>query len=346
MTARGRRSLLFVTIAVAVVGVGVFFGMGWWRYYRSHVSTDDAYVHADVALITPRVAGTVIELAVQENRRVQRDDLLARLDPADYQLRLQQAESAAAEAEQNFQEARAHVRAADSDIVLAEAELDLATRDDARVEELARKKVVSIDDLDRARTTLRVAHARVEVARQEAQRARAALGVPLDAPASESPAVRRARAARDQAALMLSYTELRAPISGFVATRAVQLGQHLEAGQPMMRIVPLNQVYIEANFKETQLTDVRVGQPATVVADIYPGYAYQGVVDGLSPGSGAAFALLPPENATGNWIKVVQRVPVKIRLTVPPPIDHPLRVGLSVLATIDVSHASGAALGR
>jgi membrane fusion protein (multidrug efflux system) len=343
MILRGRRLLLGISVLL-LAAVAAAVGWRWWQYDRMHVSTDDAYVDADVALITPRVAGTVVELPVQDNWRVQRGDLLARLDPADYTLRLRETEAAVAVAEQTVNEARAHVFAADDQVALADAELQLATRDNARVEALREKRVVSEDDLDRSRTQLRVANARLGAARQDAVRARALLGIPVDAPPADAPTVRRAVAARDEAALMLSYTELRAPIDGIVATRNVQLGQRLEPGQPLMRIVPLQRVYVEANFKETQLTDVRVGQPVSIVADMYPDYVYHGVVDGLPPGTGPAFALLPPENATGNWIKVVQRLPLKIRLNAPPPADHPLRVGLSVVATIDVRERSGSLL--
>jgi len=328
---------------LAASGLGLaliaFFGVRVWRYYQNHVSTDDAYVAADVALVTPRVEGTVVELAVEENRHVTEGDLLVRLDPADKRLRLHEAEAALATAERTVEADRAQVHAADSDAKLAEAELDQAQRDNARIEQLAQKRVVSSEAIDRARTALRVAQARLDAARQAATRARAVLSIAVDAPATTAPAVRQAAAARDLAALELSYTELRAPITGVVAERTVQVGQHVASGQPLMRIVPLHAVYVEANFKETQLERVRIGQPATVVADMYPGVAYRGVVDSLAPGTGSAFALLPPENATGNWIKVVQRLPVRIRLADPPIVAHPLRVGLSVEATINVSHA-------
>ena len=256
-------------------------------------------------------------------------------------MQLDEADATLAKAVQDIEEARAQVFAADSEVKLAEAELDMAARDDARIEQLAKQKVVSTEEVDQVRTALRVARSRLEAARQEATRARAALGISTDAAASTSPIVRRAQAARDEAALKLSYTELRAPRAGIVATKAVHVGQHVDPGQPVMRIVPIERAYVEANFKETQLSDVRIGQPATVVADMYPDYEYRGVVDSLAPGTGAAFALLPPENATGNWIKVVQRIPVKIRLTEPPPADRPLRVGLSVVATIDTRQHVG-----
>jgi membrane fusion protein, multidrug efflux system len=340
---RSRRYLLVILTAAVLLVIAVG-GYRWWRFNRVHVETDDAYVGANVALITPRVAGTVIELPVKENWQVDTGDLLARLDPADYELELRAAEAAVAQARQTIAEERAQVQAADSDVQLAEAELDLAQRDDERVEQLFRQKVVSDDELDRSRTNLRVARARLTSARQQAIKARAALGIPPEAPDTEAPALRRATAARDMAALQLSYTELRAPLSGLIDARTVQLGQHVDPGQALMRVVPLQNVYVEANFKETQITDIRVGQPVTIVADAYPGFEYRGVVDGLAPGTGASSALLPPENATGNWIKVVQRLPVRIHFSEPPPADHPLRIGLSVVAIVDVHDTSGPTL--
>jgi membrane fusion protein (multidrug efflux system) len=338
------RRFLVLGVGLIILGFGAHFGLSWWRYHLVHVSTDDAYIDADVALVTPRVAGTVIELPVEENRMVRQGDLLARLDPEEYRLQLQHAEAALAAAEQKVDADRAQVRAADSDVALAEAELDQARRDNARIEQLTTRRVVSTEESDRARTALQVAQARVEASRQAAERARAVLGIAIEAPAATSPTVRQAAAARDQAALMLTYTELHAPIGGVVATRTVQAGQRVAPGQALMRVVPLAGVYVEANFKETQLEKVRIGQSATVVADIYPDYVYHAVVDSLAPGTGAAFALLPPENATGNWIKVVQRLPVRVRLTEPPPADRLLSVGLSVVVTIDVSRTEGALL--
>jgi membrane fusion protein (multidrug efflux system) len=342
MAVRARH--LLIAAVVSIVLAAAFFGATWWWRHRFLVDTDDAYVRATISLVTPRIAGTVIEIPVDDNWQVQREDLLVRLDPAQYRLQLDEAEAALAKAVQDIEAARAQVFTADSEVRLAEAELDMAERDDARTEQLAKEKVVSAEEVDRSRTALRVARSRLEAARQEATRARAALGIPVDAAAPASPVVRRARAARDEAALKLSYTELRAPRAGIVATKSVHVGQHVDPGQPVMRIVPIERAYVEANFKETQLSDVRIGQPATVVADMYPDYEYRGVVESLAPGTGAAFALLPPENATGNWIKVVQRVPVKIRLTEPPPADRPLRVGLSVVATIDTRRHVGSLL--
>jgi membrane fusion protein, multidrug efflux system len=336
-----RRRLFAGTVALVLAVAGGILAYRWWRDYLRYVRTDDAYVQAKVALITPRVSGTVVELPVNDNWQIKTGDLLVRLDPTDFRVKLRDAEAALAQARQQVAAMAARTRAADSDVALAQAELELAERDDARTRALFAKHEVSADIRDRDRTRLRVARSRLAAAREGAARARADLGIPLDAPVTDAPVVRRALAARDQAALKLSYTDLRAPIDGIVATRSVQIGQRVDPGQALMRVVPLQWAYVEANFKETQLADVRVGQPATVVSDLYPDYVYRGVVESLAPGTGAAFALLPPENATGNWIKIVQRVPVKIRFDEPPPSTHPLRVGVSVEVAIDISDKSG-----
>jgi membrane fusion protein (multidrug efflux system) len=336
MMARWRRPVLIALGFVALVAAAAV-GVRWWRFYQTHVSTDDAYVRADVAQVTPRIPGTIVELAVRENEHVEQGDLIVRLDRAEYELKLHETEAAVAHAIRTTEEMKAAVLTAQSHLAVAEADLAQRRLDHSRAEQLTGRAAMPIERLDQARTSLRAAEARVEAARHEVTGAQAALGSPLDAPSTDAAIVRQAVAARDIAALLLSYTEVRAPIAGVIARRTIELGQRIQPGQPLMMIVPLRRVYIEANFKETQLSSVCVGQPAEIVADYYPDVVYRGHVESLAPGSGAAFALLPPENATGNWVKVVQRVPVRIALDEPPPIDRPLRVSVSVVATIDVS---------
>jgi membrane fusion protein (multidrug efflux system) len=339
-----RRTRMVVVVGVVGVAVAAIVGVRWWRWAATHARTDDAYVAAHTALVTPRIDGTIASLEVEDNWQVSEGDLLVRLDRTDREIALRNAKAALATAVLHVDELRDQVQAAEREAELAQAELALAERDAGRTEELFRKKIVSIQDVDRSRTDLRVARARLAAAQAEVSRARAELGIPPGAPAERAPTVRQARAARDQAALMLSWTELRAPIAGIVATRSVQLGQHVVPGQVLLRIVPLAGAYVEANFKETQIGALRVGQPAEIVADAYPGHVYRGVVESLAPGTGAAFALLPPENATGNWIKIVQRLPVKIRIVAPAPSERPLRVGMSVEATVDVAAPDGSLL--
>jgi membrane fusion protein, multidrug efflux system len=338
-----RRITSAVLILAAAIGGGgaLLWGIHWWVWSQTHVRTENAYVHADVAQITPRVAGTVVALFVDENWEVKAGDLLVRLDPADYRLSLQQSEAALAAAIQAVQAGRAAARAADSQVAVADAQLSQARLDHERASSLLARGAAARDQFDRALTALHTAEAHAAQARREAERAHAALGIAIDAPVDEAAGVRQAKAARDQAALMLSYTELRAPVAGVIAKRGIEMGQRVQPGQALMAVVPVSEAFVEANYKETELTEVRVGQPATIVADIYPGVAYHGRVESLSPGTGAAFALLPAENASGNWVKVVQRLPVRIRLDEPAAPEHPLRVGLSVVVTIDTSRVDG-----
>jgi membrane fusion protein (multidrug efflux system) len=333
---RWRRPFLILLAGIVFVTVAVT-GVRWWRFYQTHVSTDDAYVRADVALVTARVPGTIVELAVQENTLVRPGDLIIQLDRDEYALKLREADAAVSRSIRTVEEMKAGVLTAESRVAVADAELAQLRLDHSRAEQLVGRDVVPKERFDRARTALRAGESRLEAARRELEQARAALGTALEAPVTETAIVRQAVAARDSAALQLSYTEVRAPLAGVIARRTVEIGQRIQAGQPLMMIVPLARVYVEANFKETQLSSVRVGQPAEIVADLYPGMVYRGHVQSLAPGSGAAFALLPPENASGNWVKVVQRVPVRIALDEPPPTERPLRVSLSVVATIDVS---------
>ncbi len=335
-----RRSL-WILLGLIVIVLAAVWGVEWWSFHRTHVSTDNAYVRADNVLITPRIPGTISELLVEDHWQVNAGAVLARLDRADYELRLRQADAALARAREGVAQARAAVWTAESQTRAAEAQLAQARLDEARVTQLASGDAAPADRVEHAYTARRTAEAQVEAARRGAEQARAFLGISLDAPDTEASSVRQASAARDEAALLLSYTELRASSSGVVTKRSVEVGQAVQPGQPIMVLVPLERVYIEANFKETQLAAVRVGQPATIVADLYPDHVYTGRVASLAPGSGAAFALLPPENASGNWVKVVQRVPVRIALDAPPPPEWPLRVSVSVVATIDVTSSEG-----
>jgi membrane fusion protein (multidrug efflux system) len=223
----------------------------------------------------------------------------------------------------------------------------MAQIDFQRAKELRSQGVVSREFYDQAQTAENVALADQALANHQVQQARAALGADVTANGGQDHArydraiVQQAQASVEAAKLDLSYTQIRAPLSGIITRKSVHIGNRVQPGEPLLAIVPVDRLYVTANYKETQLTDVRVGQPATVEADIYPGFIYHAHVDSISVGTGAAFALLPPENATGNWVKVVQRVPVKVVLNQPPPADKPLRMGLSVEVTIDIADTSG-----
>ena len=338
------RKILLVVVVIVLL-MAVIPGYRYYEYFTSHVSTDDAYVDGSVALISARIPGTVARLYVMENWHVNAGDPLLALDPRDYKVRLDQAQAQLERAHQSVDQNFAQLEAAQAGAGLADSQLNQAKIDFERARELRKEGVVSRQYYDQAETAMRVALADRALAEHQVQQARAALGGEGAASADDlrynRPIVEQAQAALEGAKLDLSYTLLRAPLTGIITRKSVHVGNRIQPGEPLMALVPTDRLYLTANFKETQLTQVHVGQPAEVEADIYPGYIYKAHIDSISVGTGAAFALLPPENATGNWVKVVQRVPVKIVLNQPAPPDKPLRMGLSVEVTIDISNTSG-----
>jgi membrane fusion protein (multidrug efflux system) len=338
-----RKILLGVVIVVLIIAI-----VPAWHYYEffaSHVSTDDAYVDGTVALVSSRIPGTVTRLFVEDNWKVDGGQMLMTLDPRDYAVRVDEAQAQLERAQQSVDQLFAQLDVATAGLNLAGSQSRQARIDYDRALRLSGDGVVSREYFDQATTALRVALADQALAGHQVEQARAALGSDaIDHARYQRPIVDQARAALQMAKLDLSYTELRAPLSGIITRKSVHVGNRIQPGEPLLAIVPVNRLYITANFKETQLTNVRVGQPVQIEADIYPGYTYEAHVDSISVGTGAAFALLPPENATGNWVKVVQRVPVKIVLNQPAPADKPLRVGLSANVSIDISDVNGALL--
>lgn len=364
-----KKGWLLVIFLLLTLPAGGYYGIKAWTYYATHVTTDNAYVEADSARITPRIAGTVEEVLVNENWWVKPGQVLVRLDPQDYEVRLADARAALQKTRETVDQlfavvevaaeqrevARAQAAAAQAEVAVAQAEFHQAELDFQRAQELFAEQVIPAHQFDRAKTQYDTALSRLQARQRqleqatkaettqakEIEHARAALGSAATTERSAHSLIKQAEAAVREAELNVSYCTLVAPIEGMVNRKAIEVGQRVQPGQPLMAVVPLHQVYVEANYKETQLSHVRVGQPVEIEADIYPGHIYQGKVESLSGGTGAAFSLLPPENATGNWVKVVQRLPVKITLDEPPPADKPLRVGLSVEVTIDASNRQG-----
>jgi membrane fusion protein (multidrug efflux system) len=335
-----RRVLLAVAIIVAAAAT--IPGLHYYRYIESHVSTDDAYVDGTVALVSSRVAGTVTNVYVEDNWTVKEGQLLLTLDQRDFDVKVEQAQAQLERAMQSVDELYAVVDAARAGVSLTVSQRKQAQIDFDRAKSLKEQGVISIQQYDQANTGLRVAIADEALAEHQLTQAEAALGASNDDHSRYSrPVVKQAGAALEAAKLDLGYTRLTAPLAGMVTHKTAHVGNRVQVGEPLLAIVPMGKLYLTANFKETQLTDVRVGQKAEIVADIYPSYTYHGHVDSISMGTGAAFSLLPPENATGNWVKVVQRVPVKIVIDGPEPEDKPLRLGLSVEVTIDLSDRSG-----
>lgn len=295
------RKKALITLA-AVVGLSAVGGGAWWYAHAANfVFTDNAYAAVEIAQVTPSVAGTISEVLVTDTQEVKKGEVLVRIDPTDTRLALAQAEADA-------QRALAQRAAAESE--LARATIDLKRR-----QALVGSGSVSGDELTRAQNALTTAKANLDAAKA---------------------AVAQTQARVEQAQVDLERTEVKAPVDGVVAKRQVQLGQRVQAGFPLLTVVPVHEMHVDANFKEVQLEKVRVGQPAIVHADIWgSSVTYHGVVEGFSGGSGAAFAAIPAQNATGNWIKVVQRLPVRIKLDPAELQANPLKVGLSMNVEID-----------
>ncbi len=356
---RRQLTLLGGAVAVGLVGYGA-----WWLVFDSHyVETDDAYVGAETAQVTALSPGPVAKIFVVETQAVKAGDPLVIIDDADARIAVAQAEAALGQAERKvkgyfasdtalagqFDARQADVQRADAQIVAAKADVDRARLDLSRRQALVGQGAVSGDELTSAQNRFANAQAALtgaQAARAQALASRAAAigtrevntvlisGVSV----TENPEVKAAQARLDAARLALARTVVRAPTDGVVARKSVQVGQQVAMGTPMMAVVPTAQAYVDANFKEVQLDKVVPGQPVVLTSDLYGGgVKFHGKVRGLAGGTGSAFSLIPAQNASGNWIKVVQRVPVRITLDPAELAKHPLRVGLSMKAKIDVA---------
>jgi membrane fusion protein (multidrug efflux system) len=309
---------------------------------RYHETTDDAYVSGNVVEITPQISGTVVAIGADDTQFVKAGQPLVRLDRADAQVALDEADAELGRTVRDVRNLYATSAQLAADVALKETELARAQSDLERRSRLGASGAVSGEELQHARDAVRVAEAALAAARQQLAANRARVdGTTID----NHPQVRAAAAAVRNAYLTYSRTELPAPVSGFVARRNVQLGQRVSPGTALMAVVPLDEVWVDANFKEPQLATLRVGQPVRLTADLYGSHvAFHGHVAGFGAGTGSAFSVLPAQNATGNWIKIVQRVPVRIALDSRELAAHPLQIGLSMRVDVDVHDESGARL--
>ena len=347
-----RKKALLTLTAVVVVA-----GLAWtayeWLVASHYESTDNAYVQGNVIQITPQIGGTVMAILADDTDYVKAGDPLVKLDPTDTQVALDQARAALAQTVRqvrtlyaNNASLSAQVAVREADVVKAQTEIARATDDLNRRQSLIQNGAISKEELSHAQTqltngknALSSAQAGVAAAKQQLISNQTLTdGTTID----KHPSVQAAAVKLREVWLAAQRAALPAPVDGFVARRTVQLGQRVAAGTPLMAIVPLNQLWVDANFKEVQLRNIRIGQSVKLTADLYgKKVEYTGLVAGLGMGTGAAFALLPAQNATGNWIKVVQRVPVRVTLDAAQLAQNPLRVGLSMLATVDVSKQDG-----
>jgi membrane fusion protein (multidrug efflux system) len=335
--AKRRRWLAFVSAAFGAAGIA--YGAYWALVLRHYQSTDDAYVSGNVVQITPQVSGTVVAIGADDTQFVKAGQLLVQLDQADAKIALDQAEAQLAKTVREVRNLFATSAALQATVEMRQSDLAKANEDLARRERLAASGAISREEQQHARDAVNSAKSALQAAQQDL----AANHARVDRTTIEDhPDVRNAAAHWRDAYLAYVRTALPAPVAGFVAKRAVQLGQRVSPGVALMAIVPLDQVWVDANFKEPQLASMRLGQPVRLSADIYGGKVqYHGKVAGFGAGTGSAFAILPAQNATGNWIKIVQRVPVRIALDPQELSAHPLQIGLSMQVQVDTHDGSG-----
>ncbi len=333
MTYRGqtlvRLALLVVVPLVAIVAAGF-----WWLSGGRYVGTDNAYVKAHIVQISPEVSGQVRRVLAHDHASVVAGETLLTIESRPFRLALDSAEAELDAARTQVETLRAAWRETLTELADAEARADYFQRQWQRQEELAIKGVASAVKRDESQNDARAAADRVTTVKEKLRRVLTALNGNPEMPADEHAMVRDKTAARERAALDFARTNVRAPVDGVVVNLRLQQGEQIKAATPLFALVAASRPWVEANFKETELTHVRVGQKATVVLDTYPDETWEALVESVSPATGAEFAILPPQNASGNWVKVVQRLPVKLRL-LPHVGEQPLRAGMTATVTID-----------
>ncbi|HEY6094574.1 MAG TPA: HlyD family efflux transporter periplasmic adaptor subunit [Gallionellaceae bacterium] len=340
-TTPGKRRRVMRTIAAIFAVLGGSLLLYWLLVSRYHEDTDNAYVQGNVVQITPQIAGTVMQIHVEDTESVKAGQLLVSLDQADARVAQKQAEAQLAQTVREVRTLYTSHRQYAANLAQRQVELTRAEDDLTQRRKQAAKGIISQEELRHAEASVKAARAAADAAREQLFSGQALTnGISV----RDQPNVKRAAAQLTDAMLALQRTELQAPVSGQIAKRSVQLGQRVSPGTPLMAVVPLDQLWVEANFKEAQLRNMRIGQPVTLESDLYgSAVQYSGRIVGIGAGTGAAFALLPAQNASGNWIKVVQRVPVRIALDPRQLAEHPLRIGLSMHADVDLREAQAPA---
>jgi membrane fusion protein (multidrug efflux system) len=339
-----KRKVMLVVLAILVIlaGIGVW---GYHQFYgRWNESTDDAYVNGNVVEITPLVTGTVVSIGADDGDLVHEGQVLINFDPNDAEIGLQNAQAQLARTVRQVRGLYSNVDGMKAQVNAQQADVQKAQDNFNRRKNLAAGGAISQEELSHARDDLTSAQNALANARQQLKTTSALVD---DTVVSSHPDVMAAAAQLRQAYLNNSRSTLIAPVTGYVAKRSVQLGQRVQPGTALMAVIPLDQLWIDANFKETQLRDMRIGQPVDIEADLYgSSVKYSGTIDSLGAGTGSAFALLPAQNATGNWIKIVQRVPVRIHINPEELAKHPLRVGLSTQVDVNLHDQSGPVLAQ
>src|ERR1700754_386655 len=340
----GKRKRMMTILVVVILIAAIGYGLYYFLVARFHEETDDAYVNGNVVQITPQVTGTVIAVNADDTQTVKVGDPVVVLDPADARVALQQTEANLAQVVRQVRGLYVDDNQYQAQVAVRQSDLSRAQDDLRRRMTVAQTGAVSAEEISHARDAVRGAQAALDAAQQQLAANRA---LTSNTTITDHPNVMAAAAKVRDAYLNNARNTLPAPVTGYVAKRSVQVGQRVSPGTPLMAVVPLNGVWVDANFKEGQLRHMRIGQPVELTADISgSSIVYHGKVVGFSAGTGAAFALLPAQNATGNWIKVVQRLPVRIELDPQELEKHPLRIGLSMQVDVDIKNDHGGQLGN
>jgi membrane fusion protein (multidrug efflux system) len=338
----GKRRRILLLIAVIFIVIGALWAAYWILVLAKREKTDDAYVNGNRVVISAQVSGTVVAVLADDTQLVNAGQVLVKLDPIDAQTALSRTASALGSAVRQVRQQKATAGQYDSEIESRKLELSRAQADLAKREPLVAEQAIAGEEVRHAQESVQLARAALAQAERQSLSAHALIdGTPIES----NPTVLQARDAYRDAWIAAQRNAVVAPVSGYVAERSVQLGQHIQAGEALMTVIPLHSLWVDANFKEVQLRNLRLGQKAEVRSDLYGGsFIFHGHVQGMSAGTGAAFSLLPPQNASGNWIKVVQRVPVRILIDDNDLIKSPLRVGLSATVTVDTTSRDGPVL--
>lgn len=339
-----QRKNILILLTVIFIIIGVAYLVYWFLVLRHHQETDNAYISGNQVQIMSQVPGSVVSVNFENTDFVKSGDVLVTLDTTDAEQAFARAKTALANSVRQTHQLVINGKQYQANIELRKTELKKAQSDLKRREVLGAADAIGREELQHARDAVEAAKATLDVAVQQFNANQAMV---LNTPLEKQPAIEQAAAQMRDAWLALQRTKIVSPITGYVSRRSVQVGAEIASGTPLMAVVPANELWIDANFKETQLANMRIGQPATVVTDFYgDDVVYQGKVVGMDMGTGSAFSLLPAQNATGNWIKVVQRLPVRIELDAKQLAEHPLRIGLSSVVRVDTANQDGLVLAE
>ncbi|MCX7991697.1 MAG: HlyD family secretion protein [Proteobacteria bacterium] len=322
--AEKKKKIIFIIFFILIL-LGGLSSYYIYKHSKTYVKTDNAYVKEDFTLISSKIDGTVISVYCKENDFVKKGTLLLEIDPKDYELKVEQARMAVYEARNRIAELKTKTKETDALIEIRKAELEKAETDLNRARKLYSKGLIPKEQLERTETYYKVANGNLNSALNQKETILAGIGKKIE---GEEAVIKRNEKLLEEAKQYLSYSKIYAPMDGYITKKNVETGNVIGRGQPLMALVPMKDFYIEANFKETEVGKIKIGDRADIKIDIYPDLKLKGVVESISPGTGVVFSLLPPENATGNWIKVVQRIPVRIKI-IDLPQDKKLRLGLS-----------------